>query len=247
MIGIFGLIKICPVAIHANRRSAFESGHMTGLAVHIVVSARQGESCTAMIKFEVRISGRMAGQTGIILVKVSAYSLVFLIGLRIYVTVDASHLGIIGRIAVAVCTLVPLSLVLATVNRKISSIVIKSGRHPGRLTVTGGTVVRKLCCPVIRIPGLVVVRLMAADTGIGRIVVVLIVTSTAIVPDQCMSSLQRIKLIVYIETGWTPAGCGRMTADAIGMDSQFQVPRVLTLLKVLPVAIETHRRGPAKS
>lgn len=220
---------------------------MTVLAVHIVVSSRQWEPRGAVIKFEVRISRRVTGQTGIILIKVADHALVFFIGFRIHVAIDASHLCIIGWIAVTIDTLVPFSFMLAAVDREIPAIVIKSGGHPGGLTVTGSTILRKLRGAVIRILALVVIRLMAADAGIGRIVVVLIVAAAAIVFDEGMGSLQRIKLIVDIETGRSPAGCGRMATDAIGRDSQFQVARILTLLKVLPVAIETHRRGSTKS
>lgn len=51
--GVLTLIKIRPVAVHANRRRPLEPGHVAGFTLHIVVSARQLKTRRPMIKFEV--------------------------------------------------------------------------------------------------------------------------------------------------------------------------------------------------
>lgn len=155
-------------------------------------------------------------------------------------TVDAAHLGIVGRIAVTVCALVPFAFVLAAVNGEMFAIVVKGGGHPGRLTVAGGAIVGKLGCPVIRIPGLVIICLMTADTGVGRIVVVLIVAAPAVVLDRSMSALQDVELIMDVKSRRTPAGSRRMATDAIGGNAQLQVSGILTLFEIRLVTIETN-------
>ena len=91
-------------------------------------------------------------------------------------TVCTGYLCIVGRIAVAVNALIPLTLVISAVDRKILGIVIEVGGRPGCLTVAAVAVCRKLCSNVIGVGCVVIVISMATCAGVGGVIIVTVVT-----------------------------------------------------------------------
>ena len=72
----------------------------------------------------------------------------------------------------AVDTLIPFVFVRPAINREIHAIVVKVRGRPGRFTVAILTAGRKSCRSMIRVIGLVIIRLVTAVTGIRNIAVV---------------------------------------------------------------------------
>ena len=71
---------------------------------------------------------------------------------------------------------------------RIKSTVVKSRRCPDILGVTSGTISRQLSRFMVRVGGTVVISSVATSTGIGRIGVIAVVASSAIVGDASMGS-----------------------------------------------------------
>lgn len=97
-----------------------------------------------MIKGIIGITSRMAGKTGCTIIVVSRNTIVLIIRFRIHMAGGAGKLGIVGRVDMAVCTLIPFALVLAAVDREILSVVIKGGRLPGGLRMAGDAICGEL-------------------------------------------------------------------------------------------------------
>lgn len=109
------------------------------------MDACQGELRLAVIKLILRVSRRMASQTGGAIVGVTVHAMVFIIGLGIGMARCTRKFGKIHRIGVAILAGIPLAFVFTTVYRKVFPIMrqILCG-HPVRI---GGmaldTVLRK--------------------------------------------------------------------------------------------------------
>ena len=82
--------------------------------------------------------------------------------------------------------------------------VIKSGRYPGCLVVTHGTVGREPGSFVIWIGGGIIVVLVTSHTGIRCIVVVAIVAGRTVVGNRSVGSCEWIEVIVNGESSWCP-------------------------------------------
>ena len=103
------------------------------------------------------------------------------VGFGIGMATQAIEDGKIGRIGVALGTLIPFVFVLAAVNREIHAVVIKIGRHPGGFIVTILASRRETRYRVVGIVGLGIIRLVATIAGIrDRIVVVIDVAGVTI-------------------------------------------------------------------
>ena len=77
---------------------------------------------------------RVAGQACWVIVNISAGFIVFTVRFRVGMTDDATELSIIGRVGVAIETLVPFSLVPTTVyGEEITIVVFVLSRHPVRV------------------------------------------------------------------------------------------------------------------
>ena len=91
---------------------------MALLTVDGLVGARECKIGGAVIKNIVGAAGWVACQTGRVIILITIYPVMLLIGIRIGMTADTSEIGIIGRILVAIGALIPFALVLTTVNGK---------------------------------------------------------------------------------------------------------------------------------
>ena len=96
----------------------------------------------------------------------------------------------------AIVALIPYSVVLSTIDWKIEVVMIPICRLPCTLRMTSITGCRKLRSLVIRIIGLVIVILVTSIAGIGRVVIVSIMTTCALIRDSSMCSKQWIIIIV---------------------------------------------------
>lgn len=199
----------------------------------------QREACVVVVESIVGIPGRMTGKTRRAVVRVPRHSVVIIIRFRIYVAGGAGEFGIIGRIGVAVHTLVPFTQVLPTVDGKVLAIMVKRRRCPRRFRMAGYAIIGELQCLVIRIHCLVIIRLVAPGTSIRCIVIVPIVAARTIIGDHGMCPIQRIIIIVNGEGGWLPSRIRGMTGSAIRWNSQSRVVWIGSLFKIHHVAGRT--------
>ncbi len=131
VIGVCGLIKILCMAGGTSSRCALEACTVAIETVDTYVCSRKREGSSIMVKNQVSIPGRVTGQTGIILIHISAYIFMRFIRFRIQVTTHTGKLRIVGRVGMAVRTLTPLTFMRPAVNGEILSVMVKGGRHPG--------------------------------------------------------------------------------------------------------------------
>lgn len=160
----------------------------------------------------------MAGKTCTALINVSVYVFV-VIGqfcrIIVFVAVNTTECTKVARRQMAVGATVPLAIMLTTVNGEVHAVMIKCRWRPGIHRMTGLTVRREACAEVIGIIGAVVFLLVAAETGIGCIVVIApYMTGRAVIGNGGMRTEQGIKIIV-IEERWNPAVL-RMATHTIG-------------------------------
>ena len=144
------------------------------------------------------------------------------------VTTNACSWRVAGEVAVAGHTT---DGCMRAIQRPYTA-VIKSGRYPGCLVVTHGTVGREPGSFVIWIGGGIIIVLVTSHTGIRCIVVVTIVAGRTIIGNVGMSPNQRIIVIVYGECRGHPVRIGCMAHVAIGRNIQRQVVRIDTLVVV---------------
>ncbi len=179
-------------------------------------------------------------QTSSIRIYITSHGLVLIIGLRILVTGDANHLGIVSSIVMAIDALCPLSIVTSAVNGEIQAIVVKSSRHPGIFIVTRCTIRRKLSRRMVGIGSSYIVGIVASVTGIRCIVVSRTVTRSTIIGDSSVSPIQWVILIVNREGSRCPTRCGGVTHGTIGRDVECHVVGFYTRREVIHVAIYTN-------
>ena len=215
MVGISRLIEIRRVTGRTGRRSTFKTRTVAVQTVDTHMRSREREGGGVVVKNQIGITGRMAGQTGIVLVYIAAHIFMRFIRFRIGMAAHTSKFCVVGRVGVAVRTLTPLALMRTTVDRKILRIVVKSGGHPGRFAVTARTVGRKLGRHVVGITGPVVVGQVATHTSIGRIVVITVVTGRAIIGNGRVRAIERIVIIVVGKSRRRPAGLGGMATRTV--------------------------------
>ena len=98
----------------------------------------------------------------------------------------------------------------------INIIVVKGRRYPGRFRVTRLTVRRELRTGVVRIGGLPVIILMAAKTGVRRVVVIPVMAGGAIIRNGRMFSVKGVVIIVDAERSRIPSRLGSVAGSAIG-------------------------------
>ena len=93
-----------------------------------------------MVKYIICIAGGMTTEAGLVRIAVIADFVMLFICLRIGVARDASELPVVGRIFVTIHTSIPFPFVLARINGKILSVVIKCRRRPGIFRMTSNTI-----------------------------------------------------------------------------------------------------------
>ena len=129
------------------------------------------------------------------------------VGRRIEIAQVATNAGVWGIGIVAIVTGVA---VVGNRNvrpvERVERIVVKGRRRPGAFRVAICASRRELRCKVVRIGSSIVVRLMAACTGIRCVVVIAVVASCTVVGDWNMRSIQHIIIVVDWESGRIPSG-----------------------------------------
>lgn len=180
MVRIIRPVIILRVAVHTGGRSTRKSGFVAFQAQNPQVCSRQWEISGIMVEDHIRIPGRMTCKTGRIRVKISRHAGVFIIRLWVCMTVYTLKLGKISRGRMTIYALTPLALMLATINWKMLTIVVKGGWNPGILGVTLRAVRGKQVKPVVRVRSTIVIFLMASCAGIRRIIVIAVVTLRAL-------------------------------------------------------------------
>lgn len=183
VVGIGRLVEIVLVTIIAYGGSAFVSILMAIQAIGHEMRTGQRELAHVVIKGHFLFAGGMTGQTGKAGIKISTHTQVIVICLWIDVASGASEYFEIGWIAVTLAAVVPDRFVRACVNRKIKSVVVEGGRSPGRFTVAGRTILRKLGGQVIGVGRLLVILPVTAHTLVGCVVVSVLMTALAIIAD----------------------------------------------------------------
>ena len=128
-------------------------------------------------------------KTGSITVCIPPNALVLVVGFRILVTTQTVELCIVGWIVVAFGTLHPLSVMTATVNREVKSIVVKRSWHPGIFIMTRGTVCRELCSHVIGVGSSHIIGVVTAITSVGCVAVSTAMAGSAIIGYCCVGSV----------------------------------------------------------
>ena len=111
----------------------------------------------------------------------------------------------------AIDALRPFSLVIAAENREILGVVIERRGYPCGLAVTGGTIGGELRGRMIGVDGLVVISLVAPDTGVRRVGIITAMTGGAVVSNQCMGAIQCIVSVVDRERGRIPVRVSGVT------------------------------------
>lgn len=179
------------------------------------MGACQGECGTIVVKSEIRIAGRVTGQTKLILILVSANPAMLFIGLGVDVTGDATELTVIRRIFVTLQALHPFIFMLAAKDGEVSAVVIKGRGNPGRLAVARSAIIGELRAAVVGIFGIVKISLVAADAGIGRIVESVCVAGLTVGGDPGVGAFQDVKLVVLVKPCRAPSGIRSVALDAI--------------------------------
>ena len=128
------------------------------------------------------------------------------IGGAVVVAEVAAHAGI-GRIVVI--TIVACRAIIGytrvrPVERIVVVVVGKSCRRPAWLgCVAAGAVIAEAQRYVVGVTGLVEISAMAARTGVGRVVVVTVMTGSTLISNHCMPARKWVK-VVMIETRGNP-------------------------------------------
>jgi hypothetical protein len=82
--------------------------------------------------------------------------------------------------------------------------VIEGGWRPDCLSVAVGTIGRELLCYVIGVSGGIEIIGVAASTGIGRIVIVSVMTCRTVTGNSSMCSREWVEVIMQGESGRCP-------------------------------------------
>ena len=162
------------------------------------------------------------------------------VGIRTLIVVSIMATGAgIGSIGVITAQVAGRAIVC---HRQVSpregkeSPVVEGGRGPGVLSMAGGAVRWQLMCSMVRIGGRVVIGSVAPAAGIGRVVVVAVVTGRTVVGNVGVGAVQRIKVVVYVKTGGRPAGSRTVARCTIRGKPQVTVVRIGSLLIIKGVA-----------
>ena len=140
----------------------------------------------------------------------------FVIGFGVGMTGQTGKICVVGGIGVAICALVPFAFVFAAVNGEMLVVVVESRRYPGVFAVTIGAVGRKIQRHVTGVGGSIVIGSMAADAGIGSIVVIAVVAFGAVGGNSGMRAVKRVIIVVIGEGSRHPTRRGSMAGCAVG-------------------------------
>ena len=136
------LVVVRCVAARTIRGRTGISGSMTIQTSGGLVRSGQRETGVVVIKSGIAVAGWVTSQASRTVVRIAIDTGVLIVGFRVEVAGDAGKFRIIGRVGMAIDTLIPLSLVGAAVNREIGGIVLQvGGRCPIRI---GGVALRAI-------------------------------------------------------------------------------------------------------
>lgn len=246
--GECGVARICALIVirgMTTRAIGRRAGVPRCMAVDAgsrLVCPCQRKISSVMIERTGGVACRMTGKTGRAVVRISVYSIVFVICLRVGMACRTGKLRKVGGIRMAIGALIPFALVLATIDREILPVVVKSSRRPCRLAVTTGTVHRELSRCMAGIGRLVIIGRVATGTGIRRVVVVAVVTGGALICNGCVRPIQLVIIVVDGECSRLPGGSGVATCT-IRRYGKCGVTRICALVVIRGMATRAIGRG----
>ena len=140
-------------------------------------------------------------------------------------------IGCVGKIAVVTgITVICYGYVRSC--ERIDGIVVERGRRPGCFSVAGSTICRELRRSVIGHRRLGIITGVTAVTSIRGAVVIAVVTSSAIIGNSSMRSVQCIIIAVDRECGRFPARSRGMTHSTVRREVQRNVVGVRCLVEM---------------
>lgn len=125
----------------------------------------------------------------------------------------------------------------------INRIVIKDRRRPGCFTMTGSTIRRELLRYMVWIQGSIVIRLVATYAGVGRVVIIPVMTGSAIIGNACMRSIQSVIVVVNRESSWRPTSIRGVAHGTITWNGQGYMVGVQTGIIIRGMATGTSIGG----
>ena len=239
VVWISRLVKVLCVATNTGCVCTLESGCVTLQAIDCSVGSRKRKHRHIMVKDHIGISRGVTSETGGVLIGIPLHSCVLIVGFRVLVTGYTCKQIPLAGCVVALHTFIPHSLMLAAVDRKIHSVMVKGGWLPGSFCMALSTLYRELQLDMIRILCTGVILTVASITGIGCIGIVAIVAGRTVFGDQGMGSVKGIICIVFGKFGRGPTGIRAMTLDTICPYSKRTVGWIDGLLVVLDMATHT--------
>ena len=242
VVGILGLLKIGHVTSRTDGRRALISVGMAFDAIDADMRPGQWELGRIMIERIVRAAGGVTGQTGVTVVQISADAVVLVICFGVDMAIGTRHLRIIGRVGMAIDTLIPFAVVGAAVDGEILPVVVEIGRRPTGFIMATCAICGELCGLVVGIGRLVVIGVVASETGIGRIVVIPVVASRAVVGDHGVRAVEGIIVVVIGKGGRHPVGRGGMAGGTIGGETQCRMTWIRRLVEIGGMTGGTLRR-----
>ena len=161
------------------------------------------------------------------------------IRLRIGVTAYTGEFRVIIGVGMAICTLIPFALMRSAVDWKVLTVVVKISWCPRIFRVTACTAGRKSCCCMVGICGCVIVCQVTAYTGVGRIVVIAVMTGSTVIGNGRMRAIERIVIVVVGKRCRCPAGLGGVATGTVIAKAQGYVVGVAGLVEVRCMAART--------
>ena len=164
-----------------------------------------------MVEIVVLASGRVAGQTGLVIVQVSVHPVVVIVRFRVLVASRALKHRVVLWISMAVEAVVPFPLVCSAVDREIKVIVVlETGWHPSWIQRVALLAIRaETGCRVIRYGSTFEIILVALDTLRGQAGIICTrVTSLAIL--QIVPAFKREEVVIDLVR--LPSGLGHAVA-----------------------------------
>lgn len=186
----------------------------------------------------------MTGKAGVTLVDITAHPGMIIIGIRFLMATQTTKDHQVARRGVALRTGIPRPLVAPAEDGEVLGIVVEGGRIPFRFGVAASTVRGEADRTVVGGIGGIVIIQMAAHAGVGRIGIVSVVASGAIVGDPGVGSIEGIIIIVHGKRSRHPVRRCRMADHTICGDSQGCMSRIAA---AIVVCIMTGKAGRGRS
>ena len=215
VVGVDCLVEIFNMAGRTIRRRTSITCGVALNAISSKVRPRQWEGRHVVVKTVVRIARRVAGEASRVIKRIAVYAAVLVIGFGVDMAIGATEFSIVCWVGMAVGTLVPLAFVRPAVNREILPVVVESRWHPFVLGMAILALGGKLEAGMGRVKGQVVIIRVAANTGVGRIVVIAVVALGTVICDSGMGAVQLVKIIVVGKSCGHPIRLGRMAACTV--------------------------------